>query len=81
MTDGFITLRHKITGLTGDYPAHFADLDVFELADGDEPCVDCVVVPDEDGVVVTPLVDTVDDTESVQEPVDFTFHDESEEVD
>lgn len=47
-------LRHKVTGLTGFYPAHFSDTypETFEDADSSTDfCVDCVVslpeVPDE----------------------------------
>lgn len=47
MTSGFKVLRHKLTGKVDSYPAHFAEWDVFEAADPDEGCVDCVVqIPD-----------------------------------
>ena len=51
MDIGFKVLRHKITGKVDSYPAHFAEWDVFEVADPDD-CVDCVVQfpdGDEDG--------------------------------
>ena len=38
-------LRHKLTGIAGFYPAHFADFDYFEeVVDLEEPCIDCVVL-------------------------------------
>lgn len=53
MTTEFLTLRSLSTGKTGDYPAHFAEFDDFEIADPeDASCVDCVIpeppVVDED---------------------------------
>lgn len=38
-------LRHKLTGIAGFYPAHFADFDYFEeVVDLEEPCTDCVAI-------------------------------------
>ena len=44
MANGFVPLRHKITGLVDHYPPHFAAMDVFEPADPvDEACSTCYV--------------------------------------
>lgn len=58
MTTEFLTLRSIHTGKTGDYPAHFADFDDFEIADSEDAwCVDCnipeppVDEKDEDAIV------------------------------
>ncbi len=37
-----ILLRHKLTGIQGMYPEHFAEYDYFEVA-SEEACTDCVV--------------------------------------
>ena len=44
MTNGFVTLRSKSTGKTGEYPERFLGFDDLELADPETAsCVDCVV--------------------------------------
>lgn len=44
-----IMLRHKITGITGFYPEHFAEYDYFEeVIDLHDSCLDCVVELDEE---------------------------------
>ena len=36
-----ILLKHKLTGVSGFYPEHFADFDYFEVVT-EEPCTDCL---------------------------------------
>lgn len=51
----FILFRHKVTGKTDYFPAHYANYPHFEEVDpNDDFCVDCVVQlpePQEDDVV------------------------------
>jgi hypothetical protein len=85
MTTDFLTLRSLSTGKTGDYPAHFAEFDDFEIADPeDASCVDCVFPdpPVEDGDEVLLVLDD-EETDITQDlsvidtdEIDNYFYDE-----